>query len=205
MRTLFLSLTFGLLVTGSSFAALRGDWQSAGAPMPPYYPAYKYQYLCQAELTDDEERVGDGDLVPAGRPYRLYGVYKFEVNGKKPFTSFEGEWSWVAKMLDAQDRESMYVDLRRAPKGAFSTEGHGAGLHFRRGESAAADMVTLSAYVKLPITEYYLSQSHRETVTRRESSVDVRVSAYLARENGQPESLPRSKERQLYVVCDKKK
>lgn len=205
MRTLLSSLFLALLVTGSASAALRGDWQSAGGPMQPYYPAYKFQYLCQAELTDDEDRVGDGDLVPAGRPYRLYAVYKFEIAGKKTFTNFDGEWQWVAKVLDAQDRESMYLDLKRAPKGVFSTEGHGAGIHFQRGETTASDMVTLSAYVKLPINEYYLSQSQRETVTRRDNTFSVRASAYLSRENGQPESLPRSKERQLFVVCDKKK
>ena len=198
-------LSFSLLLTGSASAALRGDWQSAGAPMPPYYPAYKFLYACQAELTDHEERVGDGEAVPAGRPYQLYAVKKFDVAAKKTYADLSGEWQWIAKMVDAQDRDSRYVTLKPPPKGAFSTEGHGAGISFQRGETPAADLVTLSAYVKLSLGEYYLSQHNRETVSRASTAVEVRASAYLTRESGQPESTPRSKQRELFVVCDKKK
>lgn len=209
MHKLLLTSIFALLVTGSAtsvaFAALRGDWQSAGGPMPPYLPAYKFQYDCQAELTDYEDRVGDGEDVPAGRPYRLYAVQKFVVKNNKTYMPGDGKWEWVARMADAQDRQSMYVTLKAAPKGAFSTEGHGAGMHFQRGDSPAADLVTLSAYVKLSLGEYYLSQHNRETGTRASPGLDVRASAYLSRESGQPESLPRSKQRELFVVCDKKK
>lgn len=205
MRSLLAAFAFSLLLTGSASAALRGDWQSAGGPMPPYYPAYRYLYACQAELTDHEDRVGDGQEVPAGRPYQLYAVQKFEVKAKKTYTSFEGKWEWIAKMADAQERESMYVTLKAPPKGAFSTEGHGAGISFQRGEAPATDLVTLSAYVKLSLGEYYLSQHNRETVGRAAEEVEVRASAYLTRESGQPETMPRSKQRELFVICDKKK
>jgi hypothetical protein len=205
MRSQFAALAISLLLPGFASAALRGDWQSAGGPMQPYYPAYKFLYACQAELTDHQERVGDGEAVPAGRPYQLYAVKKFEVAAKKTYTDLSGEWQWVAKILDAQDRSSMYLDLKAPPKGAFSTEGHGASIGFQRGETPAADIVTLSAYVKLPLGDYYLSQHNRETVSRASTGVEVRASAYLTRESGQPESLPRSKQRELFVICDKKK
>jgi hypothetical protein len=197
MKTLsFLLLAF--FATAPAFAGLRGDWQSAGSPMPPYDPPYKFLYRCQAELTDYVERTNE-----QGRPYRLYAVQKFEASQEKAYTDLSGNWVWIAKMLDAPDRDSAEVELKKAPKDAFSLKGHGSGLRLQRGPSVNEDRVTLSASVKLSLGDYFLSGHDNETTIREASSLSVRAHASLFREEGRGENEPKMKERSLFVVCDK--
>ncbi len=200
-RAAYLVFLLSFPLTGA-FAALRGDWQSAGAPARPYHPGYAYRYECQAELTDQIDRVGDGKAVPEGKPYRLYAVQKFHLDRNRPYTPFDGNWEWVAR-LSASDRKSMYLDLKQEPEEAFSTFGHSAGLSFAEGGAAGEDQITLSAFVALSHAGYFLTNSERNTVSRKSPSVQVRASAWLYRETDQSEKLPRTKVRELFVVCDK--
>jgi hypothetical protein len=205
MRTLSFLVLAAFFSISNASAALRGDWQSAGAPISPYEPPYKFLYRCQAELTDQEEKIGQGGEIAKGRPYRLYAVQKFEVTRGKTYTNFAGSWTWIAKMLDANEREGSEVELKRAPMHAFSLAGHSAGLSFGRGSNPEDDHVTLSAYVKLSLGEYYLVGHQSESVNRASRSLEVRAAAYLHREEGQPKATPHTKQRSLYVVCDKVK
>jgi|GEM_PF-4573176 len=202
MRLLFTiaAITF----SGSSHAGLRGDWQSAGAPIPPYDPPYRFHYRCQAELSDGEERVSKGGELGRGRPFKLYAVQKFELSNGKTFGRLEsGTWGWVAKLLDAEDRSKAEIELRKAPKDAFSLQGHSAGLSLARGSSEAEDRVTLSAYVKLPHDGFFVTGSERETSSRAAESIHVRAYASLYKEEGTEGKA--SYYRTLFVVCDKVK
>jgi hypothetical protein len=186
----FLLLICALSTSSAIAHELKGDWGSAGDLLPPWMPKYGFQYSCQAELTDNKELHGDGSEVPRGRPYRLYAIARFDLNNAQTsWQNNQSNWLWVAKLLDEGDYE----------------KDESADLFFRPGESSEKDSVSLAAFVKLPLGEYYLLEAERKSGDRRDSSLHVRVNAYVGRENGQRESLPRSLERSLYVVCEKKK
>jgi len=203
VKFIFLAVFSVFLIAMPAHArVLRGDWQSAGDLPQPWYPAYNYQYNCHLELTDGDDRKGDGLEIPAGQRYRLYAVQKFTIDQASRGFSEGRSWTWVATNEDSQSLKDRERILKSAPKGAFSPEGNSVSMSFEAGgDDEDFDQVTLSAHVKLPFGAHYVSQHGSETRPRKAKAIKVKVTAAVYPQNGSSSS----QRRMAYVVCDKVK
>lgn len=191
-RVLILSC---LLLGAASFSGpaeakiLEGDWESAGAPVMPYDPDYQYAYACQAQLTDGEAIMENGDY------HQLYAVAKFELNNSKSYASAKDlKWFWVK---EAGEEETVVPEPKVLP---FRLEGISAGLFLRPG---SPDLVTLTVNVELELGKYALSESGQSRGDRNTESFVAKAKAHAYRARGASKKLPQYLARKFLVRCDK--
>ncbi len=185
-----------------AYSGARGDWGSAGDMEMPYTPKYEFRYECQAELTDHEDRQGDGKLIPAGTHYLLLAIWRFELSSDtKTFWQADDKPQWVA-LLDGGPEE---VEFKKKPADTFDPQGAHVKLSFRRGRHPAKDLVKLQGFATLAVGKYEVTQGERFEGSRADSKLSVRVNVDATRAKGEPESLPPELSRALYVECEKRK
>lgn len=196
----FLSRLLLLLVLGAAISLpaqariLKGDWESAGFPMPPYDPAYDYAYSCHAEITDGTIRkrseTGEESV------YRLFAVAKFELTKAKPYRgSEEMKWTWVLE----NGEEEVVVDQ---PEDPFRLTGFGAGISMRP-DQGDQDRVFLHVHLQLPLENYGINEQGLGSGDRNSEQLRATAKLFAYRLPKASSSLPESVSRKALVDCEK--
>jgi len=196
----FLSrLVFGLLLAlAISLPAqgriLKGDWESAGFPMPPYNPTYDYTYSCHAEVTDGTFRIKSENGEES--VYRLYAVAKFELTKAKPYLrSEEMKWTWILQ----NGEEEILVER---PENSFSLSGLGAGVSMRP-DQGNQDRVSLQVHLQLPLENYGINKQGLGSGDRNSQQLRATAKLFGYRLPEASSSLPETLSRKVLVDCDK--
>jgi len=192
----YLSLILSLFLGVAQGKILEGDWESAGAPPPPYETPYDYAYSCHAQLTDElaRQEVKNGQKVE----YQLHAVAKFEITkSNRHFSSDKLSWIWVKEIGDEEE-------VVQQPANPFNLRGHHISFNIFRGFAQNPDRTFLAATVELPLGDYSVNEMGTSTSSREDDEIFVRTEAHARRSKGANPELSQYVSRKLFVRCQKK-
>lgn len=192
---LAISALFGVLLSIQSTASARpleadrpvfhvGDWSSSGTFEYPYWPAYKYEYECQAQIFDNL----DYGL------FKYYAIANFKFD--KPDTVIETSQLkfHLVKHYIYGKVEYVEGDL------PFDVSGGRIYLRFRpKPKTPEQDEVILDLFIEQNLDGIVISSRREKTFTRQQEKLmaDVRIRA----RNVDGSRLPNL---MLGVICHKK-
>jgi hypothetical protein len=184
--------------------ALQGDWTSAGgkaAPLPPYNPSYDYDYLCQAELSDNIERPGNGKIVPKEDSYKIVAVADLHWNKDHPNLDFNSaKWTWLALKIDGSEN-AQEILLGPDFDKPFRAEGVDSNARLQRSNTPDSDRMTLNATLNLNLGKYTFSQSKLAFGNRADSEIDLKVTISVQDNSSEGTTV----DRVLYLECRREK
>lgn len=198
---LLLALSISLFSGVAQGKILEGDWESAGAPRPPYDAPYDYAYACHAQITDELPR----QEVKAGRvvDYRLHAVAKFEITkGKHFFRSDKLTWIWVKEI--GEEGEEGEEEVVSQPVLPFDLRGHSISFNLFQGFGKKPDQTFLAVTVELPLGNYAVTELGTSLYYRDDEEIFARTEAHARRSRGANPQLKEYVSRKLFVRCQKK-
>lgn len=165
-----------------------GDWNSSGAPEPPYLPGYDYSYTCQAQLTDGLIR-NDKD---GSASYRFYAIAN--LNLKNNVSSIRSEdLQWTAQKFF--NGASVLDTNEPIP---FSTEGNFFGIYLRPGGGQELDEVHFFASLVQKEGPLKISAYNKKSILRNDSTMELYVETNVRHDEN-----PHQPSMQLRVLCYK--
>jgi hypothetical protein len=166
-----------------------GDWNSAGAPQPPYTPSFPFVYACQVQLSDQIRRE-----EPSGQSFQFFAIADFQLNNSNSNVRTE-DLQWFGKKFYHTRRILNATDAI-----PFATGGSQIGIHFQKDYQGDDETVYLRTNLRQKINQLIFSDS--STATARRSTPYFSTSVYLNLEQEAGQEIPRM---MMRVLCTKEK
>lgn len=194
MRCSHLVAALVFLCAFSANAKVMGEWETAGATLPPYDAPYEYKYLCQVEINDNQWETLPGDQEPS----KVVGVAQFEVNSDPVNLTDLSKLKWEWVRYYSSEIEKPIKGHR--PKLSFE----GNRVEFALYQNFADEgneYVSLKVTAGLRIGDMIVPRSEIAMNTRKEDEISagVKVTAYEA------VARKRKQEIKLFTKCWKRK
>lgn len=177
-------LLFFLLWLPAHAAELRGDWESAGAPVEPYEPEYPFEYDCQLEM-----KMADLPEI---------AITNFTLEPKSTFWSADKNTKWSFLELREYEFSRILRKQQNASKNSLlPLQGVRVHLGFTKGEKI--DSTVLSLFTDWKVSDVTFSaQPVKAEFERERASLHLRTYAQ-AKAKGKSFNLSQQ------LICYKKK